>query len=337
MIIFLYGPNTFLAQQKINELKLKFFKEVDPGGDSLLIFDGANLELPVLINANNTGSLFARKRMVIVKDCLSNKRANFLSNLVDYLKKLPPAQDNIILFYEPLLLQKTKSSWLLDNGDKGKALLKAQTELVNFLNQQKLTQNFALFNEVEAAKWLEKKAAAFQVKFDFRSLRALVAAVGLDLWRLNQEADKLINFCLGRNLQPLLITQADVNLLVSNETEENVFALTDALGSGNKSAAAKILAEQLDNNHAIYLLAMIGAYFKNLLKIRQALDNGMATQKISGELKLHPFVVQKGINQLRHFNLVKLKNLANDLQQLEWKIKTGRGDGGELLQWLAKT
>ncbi len=334
MIIFLYGPNTFLAQQKINELKLKFFKEVDPGGDSLIIFDGASLELPALINANNTGSLFARKRMVIIKDCLSNKRANFLADLAAYLKNLTPSQDNIILFYEPLLLAKTKSSWLLDNGDKGKVLLKAQTELVNFLNQQKLTQNFAAFNETEAAKWLEKKAAAFQVKFDFRSLRALIAAVGLDLWRLNQETDKLIHFCLGRNAQPI-ITVEDVNLLVSNETEENVFALTDALGSGNKSAAAKILSDQLDNNHAIYLLAMIGAYFKNLLKIRQALDNGTASQKISGELKLHPFVVQKGINQLRHFNLVKLKNLTNDLQQLEWKIKTGQSDSGALLQWLA--
>ena len=45
MIIFLYGPNDFLAKQKINDLRLGFLQKVTDSEHSINNLDGSNLKL----------------------------------------------------------------------------------------------------------------------------------------------------------------------------------------------------------------------------------------------------------------------------------------------------
>ncbi len=62
MIIFLYGEDTFRSRRKLNELKEKFLREVDPSGNSLTILDGEKTELEKINEAISPSSLLSKKK-----------------------------------------------------------------------------------------------------------------------------------------------------------------------------------------------------------------------------------------------------------------------------------
>jgi DNA polymerase-3 subunit delta len=71
--------------------------------------------------------------------------------------------------------------------------------------------------------------------------------------------------------------------------------------------------------------------FKTLASVRQGLDSGKTSKELAKSLGLHPYVLEKSINQVRKFNLVSLQNAINRLIDLDFKSKTGQGKLEELL------
>jgi DNA polymerase III delta subunit len=67
--------------------------------------------------------------------------------------------------------------------------------------------------------------------------------------------------------------------------------------------------------------------FRNLLKIGEFYWQGRRNQhEISKVAKLHPFVVQKTLGQLKNFTEQKLLRIYKKLQELDLKAKTGKID-----------
>jgi len=124
-------------------------------------------------------------------------------------------------------------------------------------------------------------------------------------------------------------------MLVRGNFDENIFALTDAISNKNNSLAAKLLEEQIEAGLAdAYLINMIIRQFRILLQIRQALDSGQSSRQMISALRLHPFIVQKGINQVRRFDLDSLKNILSKLVEIDFKMKTGQADARTMLNLL---
>ena len=74
MIIFLYGEDTYSSRQKLNEIKDKFLREVDPSGHSLATIEGENASVEKINEMVSASSLFARKRMVVIERLLSRQK-----------------------------------------------------------------------------------------------------------------------------------------------------------------------------------------------------------------------------------------------------------------------
>jgi DNA polymerase-3 subunit delta len=163
------------------------------------------------------------------------------------------------------------------------------------------------------------------------ALQLLVGLVGADLWQLNNEINKLVNYKRVGDM-PVEITVEDVKKIVTGNFDDNVFALTDALSHKNKAAALKILEEQYDAGAAEeYLLTMFLRQFKILLQIKSALDSKYTPAKIASALKFHPFVIKKGIDQAKNFSSEQLKNIYNRLLENDYLNKTGQGNLKTLL------
>jgi DNA polymerase III delta subunit len=129
-----------------------------------------------------------------------------------------------------------------------------------------------------------------------------------------------------------IIEAVDVEKLVKGNFDDNIFALTDAIGARDKALAAKLLEEQFElGANEIYLLTMITRQIKIILQVRQALDLGQPSKQIITELKLNPYVAQKAIDQSRHFSLNALKIIFSKLVEIDFKIKTGQGEPQVLL------
>lgn len=315
MILFLYGEDSYRSRQKLNELKNKFNNEVDKLGNSLQVLEGEKITVDKINEAISAGSLFASKRMVVIENIFSNKSKTILDDLSNYVKKHRD-NENIIIFW--------------DETD-GKGI--GRTKLFRTLKGLKFVQDFKYLSNTECINWVKDEAEKRGAKISQTVAYNLTSLFNNDLWRLSNELDKLICYCkskaqdLGITDTTIEITKGDLDILVTGSVEGNIFALTDAISTKNKNQAMNLLENELAAGVAdVYLLTMVIRQFKIMLQVRQALDLGHSSKKIIGDLKLHPFVVQKSSNQVKNFSIDVLKNIFNKLVEIDHKIKTGKSE-----------
>ncbi len=324
MIFFLYGLDDYRAKQKIKEVKKKFLQEVDTSGSSIEELRGEDLTLDKFHAVSSSTSLFARRRLIITTNLLLNKNKNLFEEFLKYLKE-HQASDNIFIFYEPNLTRDKKENPTLVLGENNiKPLTKTQTMLVNFWKQLANAQYFPLLNNQEISLWMDEVARQAGLSLNYQAKQILTATLGSDLWALNNELTKLIHYKQALGDDKVIGAEAILAMLGA-KSEENIFALTDAISNKNKQVAVKLLEEQLQEGVSeVYLLTMLTRQIKILLTIRALLDGGKSVRDISATTKLHPYVLQKGINQARNFNLPYLKSLLTALVRLDYSYKSGR-------------
>jgi len=344
MIIFIYGEDSFRSRRKLKELKDKFLAKVDPTGASLDIIDGEKASLANIGDAAGAGTLLAKKRMVVIENLFSNKAQSVFDQVLNYFEKRE--SDNIIVFWDFVVkikkIRSKEQAVKIDSSGSEKPLPAYSKKLFNFLAKQKYSQQFNVLSNTDAAAWAKKEVEARGGKIDYQAVQTLTSLVGSDLWQINNEIDKLINYKLGQQPaltgaggQAAIINQEDVEKMTHGGFDENIFALTDAISNKNSSLALKLLEEQIEAGLAdAYLMTMIIRQFRILLQIRQALDLGHSSRKIISSLRMHPFIVQKGINQVRRFNLPALKNIFSRLAEIDSQIKTGQADAKTMLNLL---
>ncbi len=346
MIIFLYGEDDFRAKQKIKEMKNKFVREVDPSGSALSVLDGKDVTLKEINDKIGAASLLAKKRMLVLEDIFSSRKKDVLEEALDYFKeKEKKGNEDIIVIYQGNIKNKKKGNKIetlkMDPSGREKPLLVKEKKLFDFLSQQKFAQEFKRLNTGDTASWIKNRFKEKGGDISLKAAQELSSLVGSELWQAENEIDKLINYKKG-SLPQLTDDQEKVNieieevqLLVKGSFDENIFALTDAISARNRSLALKLLEEQYEAGLTdSYLISMVIRQTGILLSIRQALDSGMSSRQIISELKLHPFVIQKGIGQVRNFSLETLKRMLAKLVEIDKDMKTGKGDARTLLNVL---
>lgn len=310
MIIFLYGADTFRSRRWLQELKTKFRHDVDPGDNSLNLIDGSTTTLVEISEKINTGSLFVKKRLVVIENIFRNKREKIFTDLTNYLKKFTGGEDNIIIFRDEEL------------NSKEQPLKTEAKKLFTFLNQQPYSQEFKILTDSQLMSFIKNEAANYEKKISAPAASLLINLTGNDLWSIASDLKKLSFYAAGDTITP-----EEVKTMVTGLYDENIFGLTDALSAKNKKLAATLLAEQYAAGSSDeYLIAMLIRQFKILLQIRVALDNRINPADLATQLKLHPYVAKKGILQTKNFTSLSLKDYLNRLIQLDFANKTGRGD-----------
>jgi len=317
MIIFLYGEDTFRSRRKLNELKEKFLREIDKTGASLSLIDGEKAAIGEINGAIAPLSLLAKKRMIVIENIFSNKSKTIFKELNEYFNS-KRSDENIVIFWDGKIDEKKLSA--------------EKNKLFKLLNKSKLVQNFKSLSNTEIINWTKKEIEERGGKISREALYILTSLASGDLWQIDNDITKLLNYKTGQQLklgksESTEITDEDVKNLVSGQVNENIFALTDALASKNKKMAAKLLEDHLAAGLTEgYLLNMIIRQFKTLLQIRQAIDSGFTSRKIITLLKIHPYVAQKGIGQVRNFSLDQLKKILSELIKIDYLMKSGQVD-----------
>src|SRR5436190_16785305 len=86
MILFLYGEDTYRSKKKLDEIRAKFLRDIDPSGLNLHQLDGEKAELDDVRSAVSAAPFLAPKRMVVLQDAIANagkKEADPLAELMD--------------------------------------------------------------------------------------------------------------------------------------------------------------------------------------------------------------------------------------------------------------
>jgi DNA polymerase-3 subunit delta len=310
MIIFLYGPDTFRSRRLLQEMKQKFIKDIDSESHSAALIDGQTATLKEIGEQINTGSLFVKKRLVVIENIFKSKKEKIFAELAGYLKRFTGQDDNIIIFRDEEL------------NSKDKPLRGEAKKLFDFLSQQPYVQESKTLSNAQLLSFIKKEATRYQKTIDAPTASRLINLTGGDMWLIAGEIKKLAD----RSTEPM-ITTAMVEEMVTGSFSEDIFAFTDALSTKNKNLALRLLEEQYAAGLSDeYLLTMLVRQFKILTQVKEALEDNISPNDLAVKLKLHPFVAKKSVLQCRNFSLAFLKDYLNRLIALDFNNKTGRGD-----------
>jgi DNA polymerase III delta subunit len=253
MITLLTGENSFEISEALRSLVSAFDGRAEK-------IDGTTLELRDLPDLLMGSTLFAEKRLVIIRDLSQN------SAVWDKLPEwLPRLSDDIHLV-------------LVDEKpDKRKVAYKELKKIAD-------VKEFVAWGDRDrslAESWVEKRAASLEIPLDKKLVHQVVERVGLDQWQLAQALEKL-SLLDG-------ITPESITATIDANPSENVFQLFElALEGQSKDVHAMIRTLEL-TEEPYKLFALLSSQAFQLA----AVANVQAGDSASKDFAIHPYVASK--------------------------------------------
>jgi DNA polymerase-3 subunit delta len=299
MVIFLYGIDNFRSRRKLNELVANFREREDKSGMNTAFFE-ASAALGDVQQALFSPAFLGNKRLVVLSGFLGLKREEQLPYLA-LLEKIP--ESTTAVFYEILPEEKLEKS-----------------PLFSLLTSGKFHWEFAPLTAVEMSNWLTAEAKACGASFELPALSLLAEAVGGDTAKAAAETAKLSAYAGSDKI----IKAADVALMVTAGTEDDMFGFLDAVASGQSKKAVTILEKQIDfGSEPMQILSMLARTVRLLIQARDLMDNNVPQNIAVKELGVHPFAARKTLTQAAGLKMVFLRGLHQALVETDKKIKSG--------------
>ena len=325
MIIFLYGADTFRSRQQLKKMIAKFKADRDPQGFNVAVLDCTTEDTGQILEQALSTPFLAEKRLIVLENLLSaTKKADLHEEILKRLegKTLPDA--NVYIFWE--------GSTTADKKNTNKPKTNASKKLLEILVKEKYAQEFIPLIGTKLNNWVAEEIKNNGGKIGSQAINYLVNNVGDDMWRLHSLIAQLTSYCLSRDLSPangeFEICVNDINQFIEEKVDDNIFNLVDSLIAKNSKAVYKMIREQYRiGEDAQFIFAMILRQFRILIELRDMLnrEDNINSDTLAKKLGLHPFVVKKSLPFAKKYNLQELKEIYQQLLEMDIKTKTGRG------------
>lgn len=309
MIFYIYGTNDYLCREKLKELKTSFINKKDQMGFNVVHLNAEDLNYDRFTQEVLTIPFLSEKKLIIISNLIAENSGNIKKikeQIFDFIKNKEKNIENNLLFID--VFEEIKKIPLKDS-------------LFNYLKKQQYVWECHTPKGQQLTNWVNKYCQTKKIKINQQAINELINLIGDELNQITLELSKLTAYKNGK-----MITAEDVKILVKAKFDDNIFKLTDALASRNKTLALKLITHQLlANEQPLSLLAKIASQFKTLLKIKAELTNNpQATVKsLVDKFGFHPYVVQKNLNNVKNFSLEQLITINNQFIEIEKQLKLG--------------
>lgn len=287
------GGDSYLAEEALEAL-ITAAVGADRA-DSVQVFRGDETAWSHVVEAARTGSLFASKRAVVVRNADALKGDG--EEMVAYLADPAPDAALILLAAKP---DKRRTVWkrLMERASvvpadplKGRALRARVMERVR-------RRNLALRDD---------------------ALEELLERVGQDLRRLMGELDKLEAFA-----SPAPLSAGDVAAILGRGMAPPLYRLGDALASRRGREALEILQALLEEGEVP--LKVLGTFHRALRQVRGALalrGSRAAREELVSRLGVLPFKVGDVLEASRRWSEDDLRQAFAAMDRADRRLKSG--------------
>lgn len=306
-VCLLYGEETLFIRETVALIRKKLFPGAEEEANAETYY-GDDVEPAAVLQALSTVSLFASKRLVVVKDVErmgERKRALFL----DYLDR--PAPQTYLVF----------TAGKADMRTKFFSRLQKKWPAVRYYHP---------YNLYEVEKWIRSTLKQSGFSIDAPAARLLTEGHGRELSVLRNELDKLMVYRGGAGD----ITVSDVAAVSGQSREFNQFELADAVGDRDVERSLGVINRLFqDGVPPILILAALTALFRRLWAGKTLEGEGRTDREILSALQIR-FKGEKFLTQLRGFEKRELEMIYPGFVRIDEAIKTGSGDPELMLETL---
>ncbi len=253
MITWFTGENTFDIQQAVAAI-------VDTFDGNAERIDGTTLELKHIPDLLMGGTLFAEKRLVIIKDLSQNGAV--WEKLPEWIGRTSDDIDVVLIDSKP------------DKRTNGYKEVKKRVVLKEFPIWRDRDQSLA-------ETWVVKHAETLGLKLDKKLAHHIVARIGLEKWQLANGLEKIALL--------KTVTVETINDIIDPNPTENVFRLFE-LALDNRRQAVHDMIRALEPVEDPYkLFALLSSQALQLAVVANAGPNDNPTK----DFDIHPYVAEK--------------------------------------------
>ena len=313
-VTLIHGDNQIEIDDALRKIRAPF-NDAD-----VLTYDGPLVALGTLSEACLTAGLFDPERLVIVHDLQERIKGT--------KKDTGDAEEvqKILVSVAP-----TTTLLLLSPG------MAADNPLVTSVRKAGGdVRTLTVPRKNDLPRWVIGRGKQHGVTVDRDAAILLTELVGADTVSLDTELEKLATYA-GPEAR---ITVQVVDTLVGAVTQDSIFALVDAIATGDHKNAFRLLHAQLDSSStnaiefALYLIRMLARQVRILLRIRLGQSAGKGQGAIASELRLAPYYTERYFRQAKRLSNERLRGAFEALAALEYALKQGKADASTGLDLL---
>ena len=286
MITLLFGENNYQIRQQLKSILHEFEQK-----EAIERFDGDSISRQDLDNIFGALSLFSTRRLIIVKDLGSNK---------DLWGELAERLDDISDETHLVIIEETP-----DKRTKTFKQLQKKAEIFEAKN----------LSEIETLAWLLEKAKENGSPIDASSAKRLIDRVGLDQWHLHFALEKLHGLS---DISPELIED-----IVEASAQANVFSAIDTILNKQSQRSQELLAILRTSEDAYFFFGLLAGQLFQLIALAVS---GKPPQQVAGDLKVHPYPLQKMQQYARGLTKEEITFIAETLGECDDRLKRSGAD-----------
>jgi DNA polymerase-3 subunit delta len=298
-LLFLYGSDEFAIARRLAEIQSRHDKD----GMNTARLDARTVSDEELNNAVNAMPFLSEKRLVFLANPSARTSAPAArQKFLDFLLAAPLS--TLVVLHEPVEPREAEKHWLVRRA--GQKEFKAEAFFMPRLK--------------DMSGWIIAEAKRQGGQMEPAAASRLAEMVGEDTRLAAQEITKLLTYV--NFARP--VSTADVEAVSAVSAQGDVFALVDALGSGNGKQAQKVLHRLMEDEDAMAIWGMVIRQFRLLLQTKEILEGSGSSYQVQQALGLHEFVAGKITEQARRFSLSALEAIYHKLLEMDEGAKTSQ-------------
>lgn len=293
-VYLLYGEEAYLKRQYRDKLKKALSAEGDTMNTS--VFEGKGISTGEIIDLAETMPFFADRRLILIENSGLFKSA--AEDLAEYMKEI--AASTCFVFVEE---EVDKRSRMFKN-------VKAAGRVVEFKKQ----------SDSVLVQWILGRLKRENKNITQPVMQQFLTAVGTDMENIDKELEKLLCYCMDRDV----ITAADVAAVCVQQTQNKIFEMVNAIGEKDQKKALNLYYDLLAlKEPPMRILFLIARQFQILLQLKELAGKGFDNKFIAGKAGVPEFALRRNLAQARGFPRERLYRAVADCVEAEEAVKTG--------------
>lgn len=290
----LYGEEQYLIRQYRDKLIHALVQADDTMNFSA--FSGSDMDQEEIIALSDTLPFFADRRLILIEDSGLFKKS--AGELADYLSSAPDTTYFIFVEKE------------VDKKMKMYKQVKKSGSIVEFTRQ----------NEATLSRWIEGRIRKNGKKITRDAYALFLRKTGDDMENIDKELEKLLCYTLEKDF----INAADVEAVTTEQTENKIFDMIDAVAQHQQKKALDLYYDLLALKEApMRILFLLSNQFQRLMIVKSMTNQGFGNKDIAAKAGCPEWAVRKYQSQSRAFSMDQLKQAIRDGVDYETSVKTG--------------
>lgn len=294
-IYLLYGEERYLKKQYTDRLRKALCGKDDQM--NCHFYQGKNIPVGEIIDLAETLPFLAQRRVIFISSSGLFKSGG--EKMAEYLSD--PSETTCFVFTE-------------SEVDKRSKLFKA-------VSSKGTAVEFAVQDENTLKRWIAGILNREGKKITGNTVSVFLAKTGTDMENIQMELEKLICYCMDREI----ITEEDVEAVCTNRIANHIFDMVSAIAEKQTPKALQLYYDLLAlKEPPMRILFLIARQCNLLLQVKEMKARGFDNKAIAPKIGVPPFVVGKYVSQASHFPSSTLRRAVKQCVEAEEAIKTGR-------------